>query len=248
MKLLFKKIILNLRENWITYEFETLVVVVGILGAFELENWKESRQDRVKEQEYLSRIENDLKSDTIYFNRRIAEAEQEMDSLYKLVHKMYKIQETLKEYQELRSMTKFPTEHLTIQNFTFLEMTSSGNLNLIKNKILKDTLISYYNKAEIYGKHIKEYNEWTVQMFLKLLDVVPSMKNSNWGKRRIYDDPEMFKYEDWSFINNPSSKEFKIFEGVFDAYHAKLVTINPYFVELKGYAKNILIMLHEEIH
>jgi len=57
MKLLFKKIILNLRENWITYGFETLVVVVGILGAFELENWKESRQDRVKEQEYLSRIE-----------------------------------------------------------------------------------------------------------------------------------------------------------------------------------------------
>jgi len=248
MKLLFKNIVNNLRNNWITYGFETLVVVVGILGAFELENWKQTRQDRIKEQEYLSRIENDLKSDTIYYNRRIAEDEVEMDNLYMIVHEMYKTQNSLSDYQNLISMTTFPTEHLTIQNFTFLEMTNSGNLNLIKNETLKEEFIGYYNKAEMHGKHIKEYNEWSVQMFLKYLDVVHSTKNSSFGKNRIFDDPEMFKNEEWSFINNPSSKEFKILEGTYDAYHAKLFSINPYFIELKGYAKTILSMLHEEIH
>ena len=245
---MFKAILKNLRENWITYGFETLVVIVGIVGAFELENWKEARQDRVREQEYLGRIENDLKSDTIYFNRRIAEDEQEMANLYKIVHEMYKIQKTLKDFQNLMSMTTFPTEHLTIQNFTFLEMTSSGNLDLIRNKTLKEELISYYNKAEMYGKHIKEINEWSVQIFLKIREVLPSSKNSSWGKMRIFDDPEMFKYEDWSFINDPASMKFKILEGIFDTYHAKLYTINPYFMELKNHAKKILVLLKQEIH
>ena len=145
-------------------------------------------------------------------------------------------------------MTAFPTEHLTIQNFTFLEMTNSGNLDLIKDSTLKEDFIAYYNQAEMYGNHIKEINEWSVQMFLKYIDVVFSTKNSNWGKMRIFDDPVMFKYEDWSYINDPSSREFKVMEGVFDAYHAKLSEINPHFIELKDHATEILAMLRQEIH
>jgi len=248
MKLLFKKIILNLRENWITYGFETLVVVVGILGAFELENWKEARQDRVREQEYLNRIENDLKSDTIYYGRRITECQKYIDAIYKLVHDMYKTQKTLKEYQDLLSLDYFSTEHLTIQNFTFLEITSSGNLSLINNQVLTAELIAYYNKAEIRGKHIKEINEWSVEMLLKYFDIVPSVKNSDWGKTHLFDDPEMFKYEDWSYINDPSSKEFKAVEGVREAYHTKFTFMIPWFEELKEHSKNILTMLKEEKH
>jgi len=245
---MFRKILNNLRDNWITYGFETLVVVVGILGAFELENWKEARQDRVKEQEYLGRIENDLKSDTIYYYQRINESQKYIDDIYKLVHNMYKTQKTLQDYQNLLSLNYFPTEHLTIQNFTFLEMTSSGNLNLIKNNILKNELISYYNEAEIHGKHIKEINEWSVEMLLKYFDIVPSNKNTDWGKSHLFDDPEMFKYEEWSYINDPSSREFKIAEGVREAYHTKLTMMIPWFEELKEHSKEILVMLKQEIH
>ena len=83
-------------------------------------------------------IENDLKSDTVYYYQRINESQKYIDDIYKLVHNMYKTQKTLQDYQNLLSLNYFPTEHLTIQNFTFLEMTSSGNLNLIKNNILKN--------------------------------------------------------------------------------------------------------------
>lgn len=247
IEIMFKKILQNLNEHWITYVFETLVVIVGIVGAFELENWKERRQDRVKEHEYLSRIENDLKSDTIYFNRRITEDEEYQANLYTIVHEMYKTQETLEDYQNLLSLFDFPTEHLTIQNFTFLEMTNSGNLDLIKDSTLKEELISYYNKAEMYGKHIKEINEYSVAMLLKFSDIVPSAKNYDWDKS-IYDDPEMYKYEDWSYINDPSSREFKLVEGVYDTYHVKFSTINPYFIKLKDHAGNILAMLKQELY
>ena len=39
-----KKIIGHLNENWIRHGFETLVVTVGILGAFTLNNWSENRK------------------------------------------------------------------------------------------------------------------------------------------------------------------------------------------------------------
>jgi len=39
-----KKIINHLKENWIRHGFETLVVTVGILGAFALNNWNEERR------------------------------------------------------------------------------------------------------------------------------------------------------------------------------------------------------------
>jgi len=39
-----RKVIQHLRENWIRYGFETLVVLVGILGAFQLNTWNENRR------------------------------------------------------------------------------------------------------------------------------------------------------------------------------------------------------------
>ena len=44
-----KKIIKHLQENWIRHGFETQVVMVGILGAFTLNNWNEVRKDRIIE-------------------------------------------------------------------------------------------------------------------------------------------------------------------------------------------------------
>ena len=55
-----KKIINHLKENWIRHGFETLVVTVGILGAFTLNNWNEWRKDRLKEKEILTDLIENL--------------------------------------------------------------------------------------------------------------------------------------------------------------------------------------------
>ena len=41
------KILKHLRKNWIRHGFETLVVVVGILVAFALNNWNEDRKESI---------------------------------------------------------------------------------------------------------------------------------------------------------------------------------------------------------
>ena len=44
------KILNHLKENWVRHGFETLVVTVGILGAFALNNWNDIRDGKLQGQ------------------------------------------------------------------------------------------------------------------------------------------------------------------------------------------------------
>ena len=46
---------------------KTLVVVVGILVAFTLNNWNENRKNKNTEKAYISRLTNELKADIQYY-------------------------------------------------------------------------------------------------------------------------------------------------------------------------------------
>lgn len=55
-----KKIIKHLKENWIRHGFETLVVIMGVLIAFTLNDWNEARKNRDIEIRILSEIRENL--------------------------------------------------------------------------------------------------------------------------------------------------------------------------------------------
>ncbi len=57
-----ESIIEHLKENWIRHGFETLVVIVGILVAFTLNNWNEERKLHIKGKNLLSELKDNLKS------------------------------------------------------------------------------------------------------------------------------------------------------------------------------------------
>ena len=91
------KILSHLRSEWFRYGFETLAVVVGILVAFALDNWNESRKQEFLEIQYLKGLKVDLANDTAYYNRRIADSEGViLDNSYH-IQQMYQDQESLEE-------------------------------------------------------------------------------------------------------------------------------------------------------
>jgi hypothetical protein len=63
-----QKIIQHLKENWVRHAFETLVVIVGILVAYGLNNWNENRKNKQKAIRYLTEIASDLRTDTSTMN------------------------------------------------------------------------------------------------------------------------------------------------------------------------------------
>ena len=63
-----KKIVNHLKENWIRHGFETLVVVVGILVAFTMNNWNEERKTKEFEREILNDIKTSMQSNFYQLN------------------------------------------------------------------------------------------------------------------------------------------------------------------------------------
>ena len=49
-----------LEKDWLKYGFETFAVLVGVLGAFALENWRDNLKDRQTEKEYIQNLISDI--------------------------------------------------------------------------------------------------------------------------------------------------------------------------------------------
>jgi hypothetical protein len=52
-----KKIINHLKDNWVALGFETLAIIIGIWGAFLLNNWNEDRKQRTREVQLLTELQ-----------------------------------------------------------------------------------------------------------------------------------------------------------------------------------------------
>ncbi|MEN2283246.1 DUF6090 family protein [Algoriphagus sp. SE2] len=67
-----KKIIFHFKENWIRHGFETLVVVVGVIIAFGLNDWNESSKARIAEIGILNELISSLEADSSALSINIA--------------------------------------------------------------------------------------------------------------------------------------------------------------------------------
>ena len=67
---MIKNIFNHLKLNWISYGFETFTIIVGILGAFTLNNWNENRKQHKSDIEFLENLRIELVNDTTVLSGR----------------------------------------------------------------------------------------------------------------------------------------------------------------------------------
>lgn len=142
----------KLRKNLIEANYgalgvEIVVVILGILIAFQIDRWAQERREREQEHYYLVRLKEDLQFeiglmvDSLeYAEQRIAAAQllEEAATNPKIVTKR---PNDFAQALERVTWRSFPN----ISAYVYTELQSTGNLFLIRSDVLRRDMADYYS-------------------------------------------------------------------------------------------------------
>lgn len=138
---------------------EIILVVIGILIALQVNNWNSHRIDKQRESVYLKNINRDLKEQLISI-------QSQMDYEFSIIQLAKPLIINYKEHREFKVDSAFTasvgrlTGRMTFvkNNPTYIELLSSGNIDIISNDSLKNELINYYQQMERMEQIINKNN------------------------------------------------------------------------------------------
>jgi hypothetical protein len=131
---------------------EVLLVVIGILIALQVNTWNEQRKQNALERDYLERFINDLEADMLNLNfsvKTINSRKERATFLISTFENPELVDERPNYFMtsiEFAGYTYNPNPNIT----TFDEITSSGRLPFIENKVLRSEIAQYYTSGLDY--------------------------------------------------------------------------------------------------
>jgi Family of unknown function (DUF6090) len=124
---------------------EILLVMIGILLAFEVNNWNDTRKERVLEQSYYCKLNEDLIQDTILMEKMILENNERIRQCNVLLHLLQQPGVSPVDIMNatVGSISK-TTFTFNANTSAFEDLKSSGNLRILRDLAIKDSLTQYY--------------------------------------------------------------------------------------------------------
>lgn len=143
--MLFRRISKHVKDqNWFAVALDFVIVVAGILIAFQITNWNEARSEREQERVWLTRLDADF--DRIieqgnYLNPRMKEQIPAIQSV--IAHIRSGSPPELKgEFFE--DLSKINQVWVNMElSATYTELVATGELSKIRNETLRDKLAQY---------------------------------------------------------------------------------------------------------
>jgi len=181
---------------------EIILVVIGILIALQINNWNEKQKNKQQELVILENILQDLKNDTVGLNNIIERRTSKVASAEIMVsyYNGKKIDKLSDYYFHWTNVLYWEAHNP--RNIAFKELVNSGNVSIIKNAEIRNSLLvinaSYeelfavrehmyddygiylYNPYSIiidYGDGIKVWSNPNIEIELSEEDVAVALKN-----------------------------------------------------------------------
>ncbi|MDT7833191.1 DUF6090 family protein [Flavobacteriaceae bacterium S356] len=181
---------------------EIILVMVGILLALQVNNWNESRKDRIRENAILKELHRDFKKNLQQFNEIVAVHEKSLrgsNRFKKFINHPNPIQvrDSIGKYYFLA----FNGVSYNPSNGIVTSLISSGEYKLIKNDTLRNYLISWKDALEDYTEEEQVSNRlWSEKIEPFLIDngdlanltnpinfkLITTMKFKNLTQRHIF--------------------------------------------------------------
>lgn len=159
----------------------------------------EHKIERDREKVYIKNLYEDLKSDTILYLKYAkinAEFSNSVDTLITLMKGPDRDSRLSKIYFLARTITMNPG-FLSFNQRTFLQMKNSGQLRLIKNQQVADSISSYYYSLDV--------------MQLQNESIVNRTSDYMLIMGELFDAEILFKI--WKEVKEPQSEKLKLLTG-----------------------------------
>ena len=133
-------------QDWVAVLVELLVVMVGLVAAFQVDRWWEDRGGRLDEEMYISRLISDLEEDIPSLEYAISLAEVRLgfgDYLAEVGADPSAALDKPAYFLAAISQAAY-TYTPSLASHTFEDLRSTGNLKLIRDLDVKKALRSYY--------------------------------------------------------------------------------------------------------
>ena len=142
-------------QEWTAIFLDFIIVVVGILIAFQITNWNEGRAEQRLERQYLERLRDDLTRSKIAAIESIDTVQKQIDNQGVMVKALQacELNEATRPvfHEGLRTIGQ--TQPLSLVRGTLDELQSTGRTGLIRNLELRtainDLLENYEDQAKI---------------------------------------------------------------------------------------------------
>jgi len=133
------------RKKWTHYIWEFLMLFLAVFCGFLAEYQLEHTIEKDREKQYIISLVKDLEYDTLQFNFKIDQLEHKIpyfDSVFSFLKNPVSFNYKLSLKYYLYSIVQ---EFYTPAEPTIQQLKNSGNLRLIKNKLVLDSILIYDN-------------------------------------------------------------------------------------------------------
>lgn len=223
------------RRKWQHYFWEFLMLFLAVTLGFFVENQREHYIEHKREKVYVRSMLDDLRLDTVEFSIEKSERDQAVilyDSLINLLNQKNRNEFQQQRIYYLARMSIRLSPYPTMNDRTFEQLKSSGNLRLIRHKEITDRITKYYFKS-------KEFAINTNQTVLRLQSLIDYQGN-------VFDGTvfqEMTDVKDFS-IHPPAGNPLLITEDK-KAINALIVRIH-YIQSILLYSQNYMNRVNDE--
>lgn len=146
-----KNFIAHLRSDWYKYALEMIVITMGILGAFALNNWNEILKERQTESSFLNAINEEFKNNKEQLKQITSAHRSTMMSCDSAIALFPISDENSDEILEIILRSGFWTVNTFNPSQTSIEsISSSGSFDVFQNQQLRYLLISWEDLVEDY--------------------------------------------------------------------------------------------------
>ena len=131
------RILNTVSRKWPEYLLEIMVITIGILAAFALNNWNENRKDRLQERAILAQLRSEFESNLTQIDEKIEIRDRMLNAALQLLDFIDSPQ--LRDKDSINLSIAWTIPYTTFDPIVN-DLASSGSLRLIKSDSLKKLL------------------------------------------------------------------------------------------------------------